>query len=167
MPHLSLLRPAAALGAVLLAAACSAGTPAADPSPTAATPASTPSAAPALPGTTPPGAAPPETTAPAAPTPVPSVTPAGPQVRRLEVTVRTDGPVTGDTGTVDVAVGEPVELTVTSDVADEVHVHGSDVRADIPPGGGTVVLTFAQPAPGRYEVELETSGRVLLRLQAR
>lgn len=85
------------------------------------------------------------------------------QVRRLTLTVVGDR-VTGDTGTVPVKLGEPVELTVTSDVADEVHVHGVDIGKDVP-AGGTVVIDFTQRAPGRFEVELESRKRVLTRLQ--
>ena len=93
--------------------------------------------------------------------PVPALSPA--QVQRLHLTVKGSS-VTGDTGTVDVKLGRPVELTVTSDVADEVHVHGVDVGREVP-AGGTVVLTFTQTAPGRFEVELERRKRVLTRLQ--
>lgn len=94
--------------------------------------------------------------------PPPTPTP-GSEVQRLTLTVRGDS-VTGDTGTVDVRIGRPVELTVTSDVADEVHVHGVDLGKDVP-AGGTVVLDFTQGAPGRFEVELEQRRRVLTRLQ--
>ncbi len=84
-------------------------------------------------------------------------------VQRL--TLRVAGStVSGDTGTVDITLGRPVELTVTSDVADEVHVHGVDIGTDVP-AGGTVVLDFTQTAPGRFEVELEQRKRVLTRLQ--
>lgn len=92
----------------------------------------------------------------------PTATP-GAEVQRLTLTVKGDS-VTGDTGTVDVRLGRPVELTVTSDVADEVHVHGVDVGKDVP-AGGTVVIDFTQRAPGRFEVELESRKRVLTRLQ--
>lgn len=86
-------------------------------------------------------------------------------VRQLSLVVAGDR-VTGDTGIVEVAVGEPVRLTVTSDVADEVHVHGPgrgfsvDVAA-----GGTATIEFVQTAPGRFEIELEQARRVLTRLQ--
>ena len=96
--------------------------------------------------------------------PVPGLSPTPtPEVQRLSVTVQGDS-VTGDTGTVRVTRGRPVQLTVTSDVADEVHVHGADVGKDVE-AGGTVVVDFVQQAPGRFEVELEKRARVLLRLQ--
>ena len=126
---------------MLPTAACSAGTQEASP-----TPGSSPD--PALTTTSP------ESTA--------SAEPAA-DVQRLHLTVKGSS-VTGDTGTVDVKLGKPVELTVTSDVADEVHVHGVDIGKDVP-AGGTVVIDFTQDAPGRFEVELESRKRVLTRLQ--
>ncbi|MGQ0778881.1 MAG: hypothetical protein ACT4NY_31475 [Pseudonocardiales bacterium] len=50
-----------------------------------------------------------------------STTPAGPTGRTINITV-SGGQVTGETGRVEVPLGTPV--TVTSDVADEIHVHG-------------------------------------------
>ena len=72
--------------------------------------------------------------------------------------------VTGDTGTVAVRLGAPLQISVTSDVAEEVHVHGADISKDVE-AGGTVVIDVTQKAPGRFEVELERSKRVLTRLQ--
>lgn len=132
-----------ALGALT---ACSAGTSDASPSAIA----SAASSAAATTGS--------PSTAPQTPTPTP-----GSDVQRLTLTVK-GSTVTGDTGTVDVRIGRPVELTVTSDVADEVHVHGVDIGKDVP-AGGTVVIDFTQRAPGRFEVELEQRKRVLTRLQ--
>lgn len=86
-------------------------------------------------------------------------------VRQLHLVV-SGSAVTGDTGTVVVRLGQPLRLTVTSDVADEVHVHGADVSAQVA-AGGTVVLDVVEQAPGRFEVELEKSKRVLTRLQVR
>ena len=56
-----------------------------------------------------------------------------------------------------VAKGDRVALVVTSDVADEVHVHGYDVSRDIA-AGGTVRIRFKVTLPGRFEVELEERG---------
>lgn len=56
-----------------------------------------------------------------------------------------------------VAKGDRVALVVTSDVADEVHVHGYDVSRDIA-AGGTVRIRFKATLPGRFEVELEERG---------
>jgi outer membrane receptor protein involved in Fe transport len=83
--------------------------------------------------------------------------------QRIEVTVA-GGDVGGDTGRVPVAVGEQVTLVITSDAADEVHVHGYDLTADLTPGT-PAELTFAATIPGVFEVELHEAGTVLLSLQ--
>ena len=51
-----------------------------------------------------------------------------------------------------------VVLTVTSDVADEVHVHGYDLMADVAPGA-PATIRFTADAPGRFEIELENTRR--------
>jgi ABC-type glycerol-3-phosphate transport system substrate-binding protein len=53
--------------------------------------------------------------------------------------------------------GDRVVLVVTSDVADEVHLHGYDISRDVS-AGGTVRLVFTADLPGRFEVELENRG---------
>ena len=87
-------------------------------------------------------------------------TPAG---QRIEVTVA-GGQVSGDTGRVPVAAGEEVTLVVTSDVADEIHVHGYDRTIGISPSR-PAQLSFAATVPGVFEVELHEVGTVLLTLQ--
>ena len=85
------------------------------------------------------------------------------QGRRIEVAV-TGGQVTGDTGRVVVAADEHVTLVITSDVTDEVHVHGYDVTTELTPGE-PAELSFAATVPGVFEVELHEAGTVLLSLQ--
>ncbi len=63
-----------------------------------------------------------------------------------------------------VPLNQPVIVRVTSDVADEVHVHGYDERADVA-AGGTAELSFTAGIPGVFEVELQGSGREILKLQ--
>lgn len=53
--------------------------------------------------------------------------------------------------------GDQVVLMVTSDVADEVHLHGYDISRDVR-AGGTVRVRFRAKVPGRFEVELEQRG---------
>ena len=53
--------------------------------------------------------------------------------------------------------GDRVVLAVTSDVADEVHLHGYDISRDVE-AGGTVRIAFRATLPGRFEVELEGRG---------
>jgi hypothetical protein len=83
--------------------------------------------------------------------------------QRIEVTV-TGGQVSGDTGRVPVPAGEHVTLVVTSDAADELHVHGYDLGADLVPGIPATV-EFDATIPGVFEVELHDAGTLLLSLQ--
>jgi hypothetical protein len=52
--------------------------------------------------------------------------------------------------------GERVRFSVRSDVAEEVHVHGFDVKRDVP-AGGSVRFGFPADLEGVFEVELEHS----------
>lgn len=89
------------------------------------------------------------------------VTPDDAQVVGLTVA---RGQVTGDTGRVEVPLGTTVRLTVTSDVADEVHVHGFEATMRVSPGQASQ-LEFLADRPGVFEVELHHARRVLTRLQ--
>ena len=102
----------------------------------------------------------PESSTSASSSPAGPITPAG---QRIVVTVA-GGQVTGDTGRVPVAAGEQVTLVVTSDVADELHLHGYDLRTAITPGT-PAELSFEATVPGVFEVELHDAGTVLLTLQ--
>ena len=88
---------------------------------------------------------------------------ASPAGQRIEVQL-TAGQVRGDTGRVPVASGEQVTLVITSDVADEVHVHGYDLEAALSPGR-PAELTFDATISGVFEVELHEAGTLLLSLQ--
>ena len=83
--------------------------------------------------------------------------------RRIAVSIR-EGRVSGDTGRIPVALGETVSLVITSDTADEVHVHGYDVTAPVA-ADRPATLTLAADVPGVFEVELHEAGTVLLSLQ--
>jgi hypothetical protein len=50
-----------------------------------------------------------------------------------------------------------VVIVVTSDVADEVHLHGYDLMRNVA-AGGTTRIRFKATLPGRFEVELEDRG---------
>ena len=110
-------------------------------------------AGPSAPPAAPPSAAAP-TSAAASPTPSAKV---------IEVTYA-GGEITGVESQVPVKVGEQVLLRVTSDVAEEIHVHGYDRYADIP-AGGTGEVTFTADLAGRWEVELHKAGRPLFTLR--
>ena len=74
------------------------------------------------------------------------------------------GEVTGDTGPVVVPVGTTVRLSVTSDAADEVHVHGFELTSAVSPGQATQLELVADRA-GEVEVELHDAATVLTRLR--
>lgn len=77
-----------------------------------------------------------------------------------------DGAVVGGVRRAQVPLGADVVLLVDSDVEDEVHLHGYDEKGEVA-AGGTEELTFLADVPGVFEVELERSGVVLVRLQVR
>lgn len=87
-----------------------------------------------------------------------------PDVERIEVTV-SDGEVHGP-GTVDLEAGTQVELVVTSDVDDHVHVHGYDLFEDVT-AAESATLTFTADIPGAFEVELEDRALRLVELRVR
>ena len=64
---------------------------------------------------------------------------------------------------VEVDLNSEVALTVTSDLAVEVHVHGYDILHSVSPGQ-PLHFSFTAKIPGVFEVELEGSGRLLLQL---
>jgi hypothetical protein len=53
--------------------------------------------------------------------------------------------------------GDKVSLIVKSDVADEVHIHGYNLIADVV-AGGAVRITFKAGIAGVFEAELENRG---------
>ena len=63
----------------------------------------------------------------------------------------------------EVSFGDTVEVRVTSDVAEEVHLHGYDLYLQLEPGA-EVTLTFEADLPGVWEAELHPSHRELFQL---
>lgn len=89
----------------------------------------------------------------------------GPGTIRIDYTIsggRPEGGIARDS----VTRGRIVVLRVTSDVADEVHVHGYDLTADVAPGA-PATLRFTADARGRFEIELEESGVEIGELEVR
>ena len=56
-----------------------------------------------------------------------------------------------------IGAGEDVRFKVSSDQAEEIHVHGYDLAQTVP-AGGTVEFDFPADLEGIYEVELEELG---------
>ncbi len=53
--------------------------------------------------------------------------------------------------------GDTVAFTIRSDVADEIHVHGYDVKQNVT-AGGSATFSFPAKIDGIFEVELENAG---------
>jgi hypothetical protein len=93
----------------------------------------------------------------------PLVEPTPDDAQVIAVTVA-GGQVSGAEPRTAVEVGTRVRLTVTSDVADELHVHGYDLTEAVP-AGQAVNLEFVADRPGIFEVEMHDTRTVLTRLQ--
>lgn len=74
-----------------------------------------------------------------------------------------DGAVVGGPATIETATGESVLLIVTSDVDEELHVHGADVYGALTAGAATEI-SFTADIPGQFEIELEDRGQLLATL---
>ena len=75
-----------------------------------------------------------------------------------------DGAPVGGVQRAEVDVGSVVALMVTSDIAEEVHVHGYDILRAVS-DGRPAHFAFTAEIPGVFEVEFEGSGRLLLLLE--
>ncbi|MFI6262575.1 hypothetical protein [Micromonospora sp. NPDC051006] len=107
----------------------------------------------------------PTTAAAASPTPAVTTPAASPVDKQITVTVakrRVDPP----TGRITVAKGDLVRITVTSDVPDELHVHGYDLGARLPAGKAGSV-EFRADRTGLFEVETHETELVLFQLVVR
>lgn len=90
-----------------------------------------------------------------------STTTTQPPLRLIPVIVGfDDGPERIDT----VALGSPVELSITNpDADDEFHLHGYDLGGGVQvPAGETLVLRFVADRPGLFEVESHRTRDVLV-----
>jgi hypothetical protein len=86
-------------------------------------------------------------------------TASGPQT----VTV-VDGKPDGGVKTITYNKGDTVDLTVKSDTADEIHIHGYDLHKDVTKGG-SVHFTFPASIDGKFVIELEDAGEQIASLQ--
>ncbi len=75
-----------------------------------------------------------------------------------------DGAPVGGVERVEVDLGSVVALMVTSDTAEEVHVHGYDILRAVS-DGYPAHFAFKAEIPGVFEVELEGSGLLLTLLE--
>lgn len=103
-------------------------------------------------------------TAPAEPTETATEAPTPEPTPEPEVIEVKDGKVVGGAADLEVSEGDLVEFAVQSDVADEIHVHGYDVKKNVE-AGGTAELSFKADITGVFEIELEGAGLELARLK--
>jgi hypothetical protein len=89
--------------------------------------------------------------------------PPGNPGRTITVSIRA-GKVDPPPGRIKVARGATVRLVVTSDVADELHVHGYDREVTLPARTPTT-LEFTADQAGLFEVETHETDTVLFQLQ--
>jgi hypothetical protein len=94
----------------------------------------------------------------------PATAPASPAATQVVRVTYAGGQVGGDTGTVPVALGTALRLEVTSDVAEEAHLHGYDEEVQVP-AGGTATIDLTADIPGEFEFELHHSGAALATLR--
>jgi plastocyanin len=91
-----------------------------------------------------------------------SATTAAQNVVAVDVTI-TGGQVEPPPARVDVRQGQSVRITVTSDEADELHVHGYEAEAELPPGQAVTIEIVADQT-GLFEVETHEQGLQLFQL---
>ena len=75
-----------------------------------------------------------------------------------------DGVASGVDERVQASLGDVIEITVDSDVADTIHVHGYDRLFPVD-SGGTATVRFDALIGGVFEIEMEESGTLLLELE--
>jgi hypothetical protein len=80
--------------------------------------------------------------------------PPAPSVRTVRVV---NGQPQGGVRTLSYDKGDVVRLRVRSDIADEIHIHGYDLKKDVR-AGGSVQFRFTADIEGRFEIELEDAG---------
>ncbi len=79
-----------------------------------------------------------------------------------DIEARLDGEVVD--GAIEIDSGTVVKITTTSDVEEQVHLHGHDVLVDVSPGTDGAII-FTADIQGTLEVELEGSGTLLANLR--
>lgn len=92
-----------------------------------------------------------------------STTASGPVT--INVTIA-HGTVSPSAATYDVSKGSTVTITVTSDAADTVHVHGYEIEKDVV-AGTPLVITFTADQTGRFEVETHVIEATIATLNVR
>ena len=81
----------------------------------------------------------------------------------VQIVVKNGKPV-GGVKKINVNKGDPVQFTVQSDVADEIHVHGYDFHKDVKKGG-SVSFSFPAKIDGVFVIELESRSEQIASLE--
>jgi hypothetical protein len=89
--------------------------------------------------------------------------PPAPRVERVRMR---DGGPAGEPRRITFESGDTIRLRFTSNVDDEVHIHGYEKTLRVP-GGGAGTISFKAGAEGRFEIESHTTNRLLATLEVR
>lgn len=87
-----------------------------------------------------------------------------PAEAKVPTIVVRDGEPVGGVQELEYSAGETIRFRVSSDKAEEVHVHGYDIAKEVP-AGGTVEFDFPAELEGIYEAELEGLGVQIIELR--
>lgn len=112
----------------------------------------------ATPGTATPGTATPGTATPGSATP--------PKADRTVDIALADGKVDPAPGRIELKKGQRLELSVVSDKADTLHIHGYDRKVELP-AGQRITYSFVADRTGLFEVETHDSDLLLTQLAVR
>ena len=111
----------------------------------------------------PPATVPPVTEPPATAPPVTEPPTTAPEPANTITLDLVDGQLVGGVREESVPLGEEVTIVATGNTDGEIHIHGYDRFVELTDGSGEV--TFPAEIPGIFEVELEATGRLLIRLE--
>jgi hypothetical protein len=82
----------------------------------------------------------------------------GGQARSIDLTV-SGSTMTPDNPTA--KQGDKITMTITADKAEEIHLHGYDIKFEVPSTGGKVTHTFTADKSGDFEMEVEALGKAV------
>jgi len=82
----------------------------------------------------------------------------------IETIVVRNGEPVGGSAELEYDAGEQVRFRVSSNEADEVHVHGYDIGEEVP-AGGTATISFPADIEGIFEIELHGSEKQIAELR--
>ncbi len=84
--------------------------------------------------------------------------PAEPEVPKIEIK---DGEPVGGVQEIEVSEGDELRVDITTDTADELHLHGFDVYLDIVPGKANELVVENADIGGVLELESHSTGVVI------